>query len=260
MKQDVAPPKAKQPAGPRELKGALKELKQLGPEIKKTTQDIRYFLNTATFWIDEFGVMALKNEPKLSKAIEAFTTAADGVNKTLSPENQKSITAMLKNVESASGKLDRLTASADDLMKDGKTTMRTINSTLNKADLAMDDIRKVTKPLAESAPKLIRNADVGVEQFTQTMSSVNELIRAIGKAEGTFQKFISDPSLYNNLNSVTCSMAKLMPEFEQILKDVGVFADKIARHPESLGIRGAVQPSSGIKESPASSGYRPKTP
>ena len=149
MKQDVAPPKAKQPAGPRELKGALKELKQLGPEIKKTTQDIRYFLNTATFWIDEFGVMALKNEPKLSKAIEAFTTAADGVNKTLSPENQKSITAMLKNVESASGKLDRLTASADDLMKDGKTTMRTINSTLNKADLAMDDIRKVTKPLAE---------------------------------------------------------------------------------------------------------------
>ena len=82
------------------------------------------------------------------------------------------------------------------------------------------------------------------------MSSVNELIRAIGKAEGTFQKFISDPSLYNNLNSVTCSMAKLMPEFEQILKDVGVFADKIARHPESLGIRVQFNRAAGSRNHP----------
>jgi ABC-type transporter Mla subunit MlaD len=253
MKQPVpAPPKAKPPASTRELKGALKELKDLGPEIKKTTQDIRYFLNTATFWIDEFGVMALKNEPKVSKALDAFTNAAEGVNRTLSPENQKSITATLKNVENASAKLDKLSAAAEDLMKDGKVTMKTLNNSLAKADLAVDDIRQATKPLAQSVPKLIRTAETGVEQFTQTMTSVNELVRAIGKAEGTFQKFISDPSLYNNLNSLLCSASKLMPELEQILKDVGVFADKIARHPEALGVGGAVRPSSGIKESPAS--------
>jgi hypothetical protein len=30
------------------------------------------------------------------------------------------------------------------------------------------------------------------------------------------------------------------------------FADKIARHPESLGLGGVVSPSSGLKEAPSS--------
>ena len=45
-------------------------------------------------------------------------------------------------------------------------------------------------------------------------------------------------------------VTKLLPKLEPILKDVNVFTDKIARHPESLGIRGAISPSSGLKESP----------
>jgi phospholipid/cholesterol/gamma-HCH transport system substrate-binding protein len=31
-----------------------------------------------------------------------------------------------------------------------------------------------------------------------------------------------------------------------------VFADKVARHPESLGVSGAISPSSGLKEGPSS--------
>ena len=37
------------------------------------------------------------------------------------------------------------------------------------------------------------------------------------------------------------SINRLFPQVDQILKDVGVFADKIARHPERLGVGGAVQ-------------------
>jgi len=35
-----------------------------------------------------------------------------------------------------------------------------------------------------------------------------------------------------------------------VLRDVEIFADKIARHPEQLGLGGVLRPSSGLKESP----------
>jgi phospholipid/cholesterol/gamma-HCH transport system substrate-binding protein len=41
-----------------------------------------------------------------------------------------------------------------------------------------------------------------------------------------------------------------MPRLERILKDLETFSDKLARHPELLGVRGAVRPSEGLKEPP----------
>jgi phospholipid/cholesterol/gamma-HCH transport system substrate-binding protein len=41
-----------------------------------------------------------------------------------------------------------------------------------------------------------------------------------------------------------------MPRLDRILKDFETFADKLARHPELLGVRGAVKPSAGLKEPP----------
>ena len=69
------------------------------------------------------------------------------------------------------------------------------------------------------------------------------------------------PSLYQNLSDTTLMLTRLMPRVERILRDVEVFADKIARHPESLGLRGAVSPDSGLKEAPGgSSSHMPRRP
>jgi phospholipid/cholesterol/gamma-HCH transport system substrate-binding protein len=71
-----------------------------------------------------------------------------------------------------------------------------------------------------------------------------------GGEGGTIQKFFTDPSLYNNLNQAACMITTVMPRLDRILRDVEVFADKIARHPETIGVGGAVRPSAGLKESP----------
>ena len=80
---------------------------------------------------------------------------------------------------------------------------------------------------------------------------VRELVRVIGNSEGTIQKLLKDPSLYNRLDETLCAVKKLLPYVEQILKDVEVFTDKIARHPEALGIRGAIAPDNGLKNPPS---------
>ena len=55
-------------------------------------------------------------------------------------------------------------------------------------------------------------------------------------------------------------IARVMPRLDRVMRDVEVFADKIARHPESLGLGGVVSPSAGLKEGSSSSGYFPKGP
>jgi phospholipid/cholesterol/gamma-HCH transport system substrate-binding protein len=46
-------------------------------------------------------------------------------------------------------------------------------------------------------------------------------------------------------------VTQVLPRVDRIMRDVEVFADKIARHPESIGIGGAVRPSAGLKEGPS---------
>ena len=74
---------------------------------------------------------------------------------------------------------------------------------------------------------------------------------AIGRNDGTVQKLITDPSLYNNLNDSAEMVTKILPRLDRTMRDMETFADKLARHPELLGLRGAVFPSSGLKESPS---------
>ncbi|MBL8793907.1 MAG: MCE family protein, partial [Planctomycetia bacterium] len=76
---------------------------------------------------------------------------------------------------------------------------------------------------------------------------VQELLKNFGQNDGTLQRLMRDPALYQNLEAFTCGLTKMLPRFERIMKDVEVFADKIARHPETLGVGGAVRPGSGLK-------------
>lgn len=226
-------------------------LKTLVPDLKKTNDEVRYFLKTASFWVEEAGVSFKRHEPRLVKTIDTLATTTERIGEVFNPENQKSIAQMLKS-------LDRLSMGADDLMKDGKTTLKTLNSTLVQAEQAITELRQTTRPIAERVPRILQNIENSSEQMSKAMVEARDLIRAVGQAEGSFLKFITDPTLYNNLNNTTAMLNRLMPQIDSILKDVGVFADKIARHPESLGMRGAIRPDSGLKEAPPSNVYKPK--
>jgi phospholipid/cholesterol/gamma-HCH transport system substrate-binding protein len=228
------------------------------PELRKTLEETRYFLKTGSFWVEEAGVTFKRQEPRLVKALESLTQTTERLNEIMSPENQKSITEILKNVKLASGRFDRLTMSADDFMKDGRGTLKTLNSTLAQTEQAVAELRQATRPLAERAPRIMQNLDNSIELLNRTMADARELMRVIGQSEGSLQKFIADPTLYNNLNETMAMLQKMMPRFDRILKDVEVFADKIARHPESLGIGGAIRPSAGLKEGPPSTSHFPK--
>ena len=56
--------------------------------------------------------------------------------------------------------------------------------------------------------------------------------------------------MYNQLVDAASNLNRTLIRAEKIAKDLEVFADKVARKPETLGIGGALRPSTGLKESP----------
>ena len=60
-------------------------------------------------------------------------------------------------------------------------------------------------------------------------------------------RLMRDPQLARNIDESTSSLSLIMRHLEAISKDLRVFSDKIARHPELLGVRGTFEGSSGIK-------------
>jgi phospholipid/cholesterol/gamma-HCH transport system substrate-binding protein len=77
---------------------------------------------------------------------------------------------------------------------------------------------------------------------------MRELSRAITQSNGTLSRLLNDPQLYNHLDEAACMLTKIMPRVDRAMKDIEVFTDKLARHPELIGLGGVTHPSNGIKD------------
>jgi hypothetical protein len=70
---------------------------------------------------------------------------------------------------------------------------------------------------------------------------------------------LTDPALFNNLNAAAFEATRTLLRVEKIAKDLEVFADKIARRPELIGLGGVARPSTGLKNAPMAP-YQPVSP
>ena len=109
------------------------------------------------------------------------------------------------------------------------------------------NIQQFTKPLADRSEVIVRNFDAALLGLARTAGAFGD---AFSSQNGAFQRFLSDPAIYNNLNDASLMITRILPRVDRILKDFEVFADKIARHPETIGVGGAVRPSAGLKDPP----------
>jgi phospholipid/cholesterol/gamma-HCH transport system substrate-binding protein len=116
-------------------------------------------------------------------------------------------------------------------------------------------MEETVKPLPERTRKIMQNLDEGTDRLNRSLKNLGDLLRFAVQTDGAFRRFLTNPELYNRLNTAACMLTKLLPRLDPILSDLEVFADKIARHPETLGVRGAIRPSSGVKLNPCAPLY-----
>jgi phospholipid/cholesterol/gamma-HCH transport system substrate-binding protein len=217
-----------------EIQGLFRTIRGVGPELRRTNEEIQVTVRNFGAVAERLNVFIATNQNNLTRAVDQTTDVLQRLNSLLSDENQKNFTATLRAVQMASVKFESISRSADDLLKDANKTNRQLQGTISQAD------------------RLLRNLDVGAEQLTRALGTVADAVAPLGRGgeSGTLQKLFTDPSLYNNLNQAACMITRFMAPLDRILANVEVFSDKIARNPESLGVRGAIKPGAGLKESP----------
>jgi phospholipid/cholesterol/gamma-HCH transport system substrate-binding protein len=195
-----------------------------------------------------------QNQDKITKSIDNLNDLLARTAGLLSQENVRNVTDIIGNLRSASDSFPSISKNADETLKEGRNAMDRFNGTLIRVDDLTQNLQKITKPLAEHSDTLARNLDEGLDKLNRTMGDVRQLVQAVGQSDGTFSKLLTDASLYNHLDDLAAQTAKAAPQINLILKNVEVFTDKLARHPESVGLGGVIRPGSGLKDPPTPPG------
>lgn len=240
MAKDVGPELKK---AAEEISALTKLVRETIPEFKKTNEEIQVAVRTWNKVGERVDVLVKTNEDKITKSIDRIEDTLKRVNEVFSDENQRNVRDTLKNVKNASGQFD-------ELIKDSRVTLKQVNDSLKRADEALNDLQKAVKPFGERGPAIVKNIDESAENLNKTLKEVRELIQMAVRSDGTVSKLVFDPSLYNNLNDSATMVTKILPRLDRVLRDMEIFADKLARHPELIGLGGAIRPSSGMKETP----------
>jgi phospholipid/cholesterol/gamma-HCH transport system substrate-binding protein len=219
------------------------------PGLKKTNEELQVTIRNFGQVGEILSVLIQSNQDKFVKALDQSTDVLQRISQVLSDDNQKSFTAMLRATQAASANFENVVRDADELLREGQKTAKRMQDSMNQLDQALANINQTIKPFADRSERMLRNLDLTIDQFARLMTSFGESFAA-GRGEGSVQKFFSDPALYNNLNGAAIMATQLIPRLDRILRDFETFADKIARHPETIGVGGAVRPSAGLKEAP----------
>lgn len=231
----------------REVRDLSRATRETIPDLRKTNDEALVALRNWGRLGERLDVLVRTEQDKVIKTLEDFDQTLNRVARVFSDENQRNLGTTLKNVRAASDNFESIGKNADAFVKEGRQTLRRLNKSLEQTDEVLTNLQKTTKPLAERSERVMKNLDESTDRLNRTLTDVQALIQAFSRSEGTLSKLLNDPGLYNNLNDASCMMLHILPRIDRMLKDLEVFADKIARHPEALGVGGAVRPGSGIK-------------
>ncbi|MEZ6054540.1 MAG: hypothetical protein R3C02_24665 [Planctomycetaceae bacterium] len=159
------------------------------------------------------------------------------------PELQESLQATVAALpEMVNETRGTITAARLSIEKIG-VTADTLNGTL-------DNMNQMTGPIAKATPTIVTKLDSSLSQLDTLLNELTTIARLVNQGDGTISKLAKDPTLYDNLNRSAASLPIVLRNLDLIARDLRVFSDKVARHPELLGVRGAIQGSSGLKEVP----------
>jgi phospholipid/cholesterol/gamma-HCH transport system substrate-binding protein len=234
----------------REYRDLARATREAIPDLRRTNEEFQVTAKTWGKLGERTDILLQTNQDKLIKALDNFNDTVNRVARVFNDDNQKNLEAILKNVRSGSEALDSVAKNTEELIKESQKTVTRVNQSVTRADDVLANLQQATKPMAERSGSVMKNLDESTEKLNRTLAEARELIRAINHSDGSLYRFINDPAIFNNLSDSTCMLTRILPRLDRILHDFEVFSDKIARHPESLGLRGVVDPSSGLKESP----------
>jgi phospholipid/cholesterol/gamma-HCH transport system substrate-binding protein len=175
-------------------------------------------------------------------ALQQFTQTMQTANVTLTEANR-----VLADPEMQQN-LKETVAALPAMVNETRETIAAARISVQRISENLDNLNQATEPLAEHSRSMVVKLDGSLGQLESLLTELNTFAHMVNTEDGSLQRFASDPELYEHLNESAGALTTLVETLDPIVKDIRVFSDKVARHPELLGVSGAIRPSSGIKE------------
>lgn len=240
------------PADPMEMFTRLEE---------KTSVSLETFNATAREWQRvgrNINSLTETNRGNLDTIIERTAVALDQFNATMKKADAALVhTSNIVGDPENQANLKKTLAELPTLVKETKDTIGAVRLAVGKADQTLGNLKNVTEPLAEKSTSIVTKLDNTLGHLESASRDFNEFSAIALRDDGTLRQFASDPELYRNLNKSAESLSLLLQNLQPIIADAQILADKLARHPELLGVGGAMKGSTGLKDPPGTSTIPP---
>lgn len=211
----------------KQVSTTLVSFSETSNEWRKVAANVNSLMETNRGNIDEVVERA-------ATALAEITETMKGLNAIVGdPENQKRLQATLDAIPK--------------LVDETRRTVLTVRQAVAKIDTNLENLQNVTGPLAEKSASIVTKLDNSVGNLEQLLAELNHFSRNLNTEDGSLTQLAKDPHLYRNLNKSAASLALLLKKLEPTIEDMRIFSDKVARHPELIGVGGAIRPSAGTK-------------
>jgi phospholipid/cholesterol/gamma-HCH transport system substrate-binding protein len=133
------------------------------------------------------------------------------------------------------------------MIRDTHDTVLKMRETMAAVDRNLKNMEGFTRPLGERGETLIDNLDRGTQKLDLLVSEMLKFSQSLNSSDGTIGQLVNNPELYQRINRAAKNIEEVSRQLKPVVDDARVFSDKIARHPEMLGVKGVMQKGAGIK-------------
>lgn len=162
--------------------------------------------------LEEFAEKGEELTDDIISTIKNLDTLLVGVNNTLDGDSQENIKSTLKNISESTGTLDEVIQKSQADITD---LINSVNNVMADLDTLSGDNRENLNSILESLEKTSSELEILSSELNTTSVTLNDILFKINEGEGTFGKMVNDSSLYNNLDSLTFNLSKLIKNIDE---------------------------------------------
>lgn len=126
---------------------------------------------------------------------------------------------MRADLESGVGNLERATRQADELIAESR---RDIAASLQSLNTMLANLETLTSEEKGEIQRTVANLEATSEELLEMSGSLKtvsaelaEILQKVNQGEGTIGKMINDPTLYNNLDTLTVNLNNLIKDINE---------------------------------------------
>lgn len=125
----------------------------------------------------------------------------------------------------------------------------TVRSALSNADQAIGNLAEITEPISQRSDQIAANLGNALANIEGLAADLKIFARRLNNSQGTLARLVDDPSMYgkfsdtlDNIRLVSGNVEVITRRLQPVIEDVRVTADKLARDPAQMGVRGILSP------------------